>query len=53
MLKYKKYIENKGYFWLIIGKVTPSVKVFVPIIAGLSDIKTKKVLFIFFKHLNK
>ena len=46
--KYNKIINQKGYLWLIIGKLTPSVKVLVPIICGISNLSFIKTFIIFF-----
>lgn len=45
--KYKDYFKNKYWGWLILGKMTPSLKVLVPIICGLSEIPLKRTLVIF------
>jgi len=45
---YTEKFKNKWWGWLIIGKLTPSVKVFVPIICGLSKISASKSFVIFF-----
>lgn len=38
---------NKGMWWIFLGKLTPSVKAFIPIVAGLANTRTKLTLFIF------
>lgn len=38
---------HRGMWYLFIGKLTPSVKAFIPIVAGLADTKTKATSFIF------
>ncbi|MCF7844069.1 DedA family protein [Candidatus Gracilibacteria bacterium] len=38
---------KRGMWWLFFGKLIPSVKAFIPIIAGLANTKTKITLFIF------
>ncbi len=48
LFKYNDTFKNKWWGWLILGKLTPSVKVFVPIICGLSKIDLKKSIIIFF-----
>lgn len=48
LLRYNESFKNKWWGWLILGKLTPSVKVFVPIICGLSKINLKRSLIIFF-----
>jgi membrane protein DedA with SNARE-associated domain len=40
--------KNKGVWWLFIGKLTPSVKSFVPIVAGLARTTTSLTAAIFF-----
>lgn len=39
--------SRKGIWWLFIGKLTPSVKAFVPVVAGLARTKTPLTSFIF------
>ncbi len=39
--------SRKGMWWIFLGKLTPSVKAFVPIVAGLANTKTKLTSFIF------
>lgn len=39
---------RRGLWYIFIGKLIPSVKAFIPIIAGLADTKTKITSFIFF-----
>jgi membrane protein DedA with SNARE-associated domain len=46
--KYNSYFKNKWWGWLILGKLTPSIKVLVPIICGLSKISFSKATIIFF-----
>lgn len=43
-----KKVEAKGLWFLFIGKLIPSVKVFVPIVAGLARIKILEAIIIFF-----
>ncbi|MEN9551872.1 MAG: hypothetical protein RI935_249 [Candidatus Parcubacteria bacterium] len=43
----KKLFDQKGIWWLFIAKLIPSLKVFVPIIAGLSKIRNLIMFFIF------
>lgn len=43
-----KKVEAKGLWFLFIGKLIPSVKVFVPIVAGLARIKMSEAIIIFF-----
>jgi membrane protein DedA with SNARE-associated domain len=38
---------KRGLWYIFIGKLTPSVKAFIPIVAGLADTKTKITSFIF------
>lgn len=45
---YENKIKKYGIAWLILGKNIPSVKVFVPILAGLAKISHKEALFVFF-----
>jgi membrane protein DedA with SNARE-associated domain len=45
--QYNEYFKTRGWGWLIIGKVTPSVKVLVPVICGLARIPLGKTLTIF------
>lgn len=39
--------SRRGIWWLFVGKLTPSVKVFIPILAGLSRTPTLITTFIF------
>lgn len=41
-------VEKHGLWFLFIGKLIPSVKVFIPIVAGLARIKTSEAILIFF-----
>lgn len=43
-----KKVEAHGLWFLFIGKLIPSVKVFVPIVAGLARIKMTEAVVIFF-----
>jgi len=45
---YMDQLKNKGVWWLVIGKSVPTLKVLVPILVGLSNIKIKKATAIFF-----
>ena len=47
-LAYVDKFRHKWWGWLILGKMTPTIKVFVPIICGLSLISRGKALIIFF-----
>ena len=47
LLKYNDYFKNKWWGWLILGKITPSLKVLVPVICGLSKVSLKRTLVIF------
>jgi membrane protein DedA with SNARE-associated domain len=38
---------HRGLWYIFIGKLIPSVKAFIPIVAGLADTKTKITSFIF------
>lgn len=38
---------KRGLWYIFIGKLTPSVKAFIPVVAGLADTKTKITSFIF------
>ena len=38
---------HRGMWYIFFGKLTPSVKSFIPIVAGLADTKTKITSFIF------
>lgn len=38
---------RRGMWWIFFGKLTPSVKAFIPIVAGLADTKTKITSLIF------
>jgi membrane protein DedA with SNARE-associated domain len=38
---------HKGMWYIFFGKLTPSVKAFIPIVAGLANTKTKITSFIF------
>ena len=46
--KYNSYFKNKWWGWLILGKLTPSIKVLVPIICGISKISYLRACIIFF-----
>ena len=46
--KYNSYFKNKWWGWLILGKLTPSIKVLVPIICGISKISFLRAGIIFF-----
>lgn len=39
--------SRRGMWWIFLGKLTPSVKAFIPIVAGLADTSTKLTSFIF------
>jgi membrane protein DedA with SNARE-associated domain len=39
--------SRRGMWWIFFGKLIPSVKAFIPVIAGLADTKTKTTSFIF------
>jgi membrane protein DedA with SNARE-associated domain len=39
--------SRRGMWWIFFGKLIPSVKAFIPIVAGLADTKTKITSFIF------
>ena len=39
--------SEKGMWWLFVGKLTPSVKAFVPVVAGLAHTRTNLTVFIF------
>ncbi len=39
--------QDKGLWWLFLGKLTPSIKAFVPMIAGLANTENKITSFIF------
>lgn len=38
---------HRGMWWIFLGKLTPSIKAFIPIVAGLANTKTKLTAFIF------
>lgn len=38
---------NKGMWWIFLGKLTPSIKAFIPVVAGLANTRTKITSFIF------
>ena len=38
---------HRGMWWIFLGKLTPSVKAFIPIVAGLAHTNTKLTSFIF------
>lgn len=40
--------EDKGMLWLFLGKITPSIKAFIPTVAGLANTDTKITSLIFF-----
>jgi membrane protein DedA with SNARE-associated domain len=39
--------SKRGMWWLFIGKLTPSVKAFIPVVAGLGETRTFPTLSIF------
>ena len=39
--------SRRGMWWIFLGKLTPSVKAFIPVVAGLAGTKTKLTSFIF------
>ncbi len=39
--------QDKGLWWLFLGKLTPSIKAFVPMVAGLANTENKITSFIF------
>lgn len=39
--------SRRGMWWIFLGKLIPSVKAFIPIVAGLANTKTKMTSFIF------
>jgi membrane protein DedA with SNARE-associated domain len=39
--------SRRGMWWIFLGKLIPSVKAFIPIVAGLANTKTKITSFIF------
>lgn len=39
--------SRNGMWWIFLGKLIPSVKAFIPIVAGLADTKTKVTAFVF------
>lgn len=39
--------SRKGMWWLFIGKLTPSIKAFIPVVAGLAETETVRTSFIF------
>lgn len=39
--------SRRGMWWIFLGKLTPSVKAFIPIVAGLANTPTKLTSFIF------
>ncbi len=39
---------HRGMWWLFIGKLTPSIKAFIPVVAGLAQTKTTLTSIIFF-----
>lgn len=40
--------QDKGLWWLFLGKLTPSIKAFVPMVAGLANTESKITSLIFF-----
>ena len=48
LAKMHNEFENKGLWWLLVGKLVPSIKTLVPTIAGLSKIKFSHALAVFF-----
>lgn len=45
--KFHKEFEGKGLWFLYLGKLTPSIKVFIPAVAGLSKIKRSHAIYLF------
>lgn len=45
--KMHKEFEGRGLWFLYVGKLTPSIKVFIPAIAGLSKITRTHAVFLF------
>ncbi len=39
--------SRRGMWWIFLGKLIPSVKAFIPIVAGLANTKTKLTSFLF------
>lgn len=39
---------RRGMWWIFLGKLIPSIKAFIPIVAGLANTETKLTSFIFF-----
>ncbi len=39
--------SKRGLWWLFVGKLTPSVKAFIPVVAGLADTPTLLTSFLF------
>jgi membrane protein DedA with SNARE-associated domain len=39
---------HRGIWWLFVGKLTPSVKAFIPVVAGLANTEVYLTSFIFF-----
>lgn len=42
-----KTFSERGMWWIFIGKLIPSVKSFIPVVAGLAQLRTPLVSFIF------
>lgn len=40
--------SRKGMWWIFFGKLIPSVKAFIPVVAGLAETKTKLTITLFF-----
>lgn len=38
---------RRGMWWIFFGKLIPSIKAFIPIVAGLANTKTKVTIFVF------
>lgn len=43
----KETFSKRGIWWLFIGKLTPSIKAFIPVLAGMSRTPLKLTSFIF------
>ncbi len=48
LTKLNKELSNRGVWWLFLGKLIPSIKVFVPAVAGIAKINYPIAILVFF-----
>lgn len=46
--KLHKEFSNKGVWWLFLGKLIPSIKVFIPAVAGIAKVSNPVAFLVFF-----